>query len=59
MDLKEQIKQFEDGFDDGVYAVPGEYKVKVRALYEYCKKNNLSPNDLSKEQLEKFVEKRS
>ncbi|WP_156942464.1 hypothetical protein [Alkalihalobacterium bogoriense] len=58
MDINE-IKKFEDEFRGGVYAVPGEYKIKVRALYEYCKKNNLSPNDLSKEQLEKFVEKRS
>ncbi|WP_026674098.1 hypothetical protein [Alkalihalobacterium bogoriense] len=56
MDTKE-LKKFEDAFQNGVYAVPSDVKVKVRALYEYCKKTNVSPSELSEEQMAKFIEK--
>lgn len=42
-------------FDDGVYAVPSHYKVKVRALLEYCKSKNVDVEDLTEEEIKQFV----
>ncbi|QEY21633.1 hypothetical protein D0S48_13680 [Psychrobacillus sp. AK 1817] len=41
--------------DDGVYAVPSHYKVKVRALQEYCKSKNVDVEDLTEEEIKQFV----
>lgn len=44
--LINDIKQLDDAFPDGVYAVPRsskEPKVKVRALYDYCKQKGVTP----------------
>ncbi|MFB6469517.1 hypothetical protein ACE38V_22550 [Cytobacillus sp. Hz8] len=41
--------------DDGVYAVPSNYKVKVRALMEYCKSKNVDVGDLTEEEIKQFV----
>lgn len=57
VDIKE-IKKFEEGFKEGVYAVPGDYKVKIRSLFEYCKENNIAPDELTEEQIAQFIEKR-
>lgn len=41
--------------DDGVYAVPSNYKFKVKLLMDYCKKKGVEPEDLSLEEMEQFV----
>lgn len=48
---------FDDDFDidDGVYAVPSHYKVKVRALLEFCKSKNVDVEDLTEEEIKQFV----
>nr|WP_259548257.1 hypothetical protein [Heyndrickxia oleronia] len=48
---------FDDDFDidDGVYAVPSNYKIKVRALMDYCKSRNLEIEDLTEEEIKQFV----
>ena len=51
-------KKYIAHFEDGVYAVPSDVKVKIRALYEYCKENNVNPDQLTEEQMAKFIEKR-
>ena len=59
---KKEVKtdlRFDDGFPDGVFTLPSstnKQKVKVRALFEFCKKNNVCPSELSKEQMEQFLE---
>lgn len=59
---KKEIKtnlHFDDYFPDGVFTLPGsanQRKVKVRALFDYCKKNNVAPSELTKEQMEQFLE---
>lgn len=57
--LKDDIKHFEDGFLDGVYAIPrdkSERRVKVRALYDYCKERGITPSQLSEDEMGKFLE---
>lgn len=55
---KEQIEKFENGFPKGVYAVPSNHAVKVRALLNYCKENNINPAQLNEEEIEQFIEKK-
>jgi hypothetical protein len=58
--LINDIKRFEDAFPDGVYAVPRspkEPKVKVRALYDYCKQKGVTPQELSEKEMERFLER--
>jgi hypothetical protein len=58
--LINDIKQLDDAFPDGVYAVPRsskEPKVKVRALYDYCKQKGVTPQELSEKEMERFLER--
>jgi hypothetical protein len=53
---KEEINQFDD--DDGIYAIPrnpNDPKVKVRALWDYCKSKNIYPEELSQEEMKQFL----
>ncbi|MGG0717939.1 hypothetical protein ABE096_10175 [Robertmurraya massiliosenegalensis] len=56
--IEEMIK-FDDAFPDGVFAIgrkPGEPKVKVRALWDYCQeKGGIEPKDLSLEEMKRFL----
>lgn len=57
LELFKEIKFFDDHFEDGVFSIPDGKKVKVRALYEYCKeKGVVAPDELSEEELKMFVE---
>ncbi|MFF2532435.1 hypothetical protein ACFVS2_26570 [Brevibacillus sp. NPDC058079] len=59
--LIHEIKQFDDQIPDGVYAIPrspGEPRVKVRKLADFCKINGITPADLSKEEMEQFLERK-
>ncbi|WP_374718367.1 hypothetical protein [Neobacillus sp.] len=54
-------EEFDDAFPDGVFVIPrlpGHPRVKVRALWEYCQEKNILPKDLSKEEIERFLEKK-
>lgn len=59
---KKEVKtdlHFDDGFPDGVFVIPrplNQPRVKLRALFEFCKKNNVAPSELTKEQMEEFLE---
>ncbi|MFD1173923.1 hypothetical protein [Oceanobacillus picturae] len=55
--LIEQMKVFDDTFEDGVFVIPSTTKVKVRALSEYCQKKGISVESLSEEEILQFVEK--
>lgn len=49
---------FEDGFPDGVYAIPhppGEPRVKIRALFAYCEERGITPQELSEQEMEQFL----
>lgn len=58
--LINDIKQLDDAFPDGVYAVPRSSKgpkVKVRSLYDYCKQKGVTPQELSEKEMERFLER--
>jgi hypothetical protein len=51
---------FDDGFPDGVFAIPRnpkEPRVKVRALFDYCEARGMTPEDLTEEEMEQFLER--
>ncbi|MFE8698247.1 hypothetical protein ACFYKT_18145 [Cytobacillus sp. FJAT-53684] len=57
--LIKEIGGFDTAFADGIYAVPPnpkEPRVKVRALWDYCKQKGVEPKDLSREEIEEFLE---
>ena len=62
MDVEKFIKEiegFDNAFPDGIYAVPQNLKeprVKVRALWDYCKQKVVEPRDLCREEIEIFIE---
>ncbi|NRD76653.1 hypothetical protein HPT25_04005 [Bacillus sp. BRMEA1] len=55
----EEIIEFDDDAfpGDGIWAIPGKYRVRVRSLYDYCKLKNCLPEDLTPEEMERFLEK--
>jgi hypothetical protein len=57
--LIKEIEEFDNAFPDGIYVVPPnskEPRVKVRALWDYCKQKGVEPKDLSREEIEEFLE---
>lgn len=56
LSLKKEIQSFDDNFEDGIFAIPNSKKLKVRALYEYCKEKGISPNELSEDELKRFFD---
>lgn len=51
---------FDERFPDGVFAIPKgkeAKKVRVRALYGYCKEKGLTPQELSDKEIAMFIEK--
>jgi hypothetical protein len=57
--LIKEIEDFDNAFPDGIYAVPRnpkEPRAKVRTLWDYCKQKGVEPKDLSREEIEKFLE---
>lgn len=50
------MNKFDDDFEDGVYAVPSYQKIKVRALWNFCKERNITPSQLSEEEMQQFLE---
>ncbi|MDW0118603.1 hypothetical protein QTL97_16885 [Sporosarcina thermotolerans] len=58
--LRKDDENFEGQFPDGVFAIPkdnDEPRIKVRALFNYCEQRGITPDQLSCEELEKFMEK--
>ncbi|GAB6460594.1 hypothetical protein bcgnr5390_10370 [Bacillus luti] len=56
--LRREMEEFEEGFPDGVYTAPSspnEPRIKVRDLYQYCRKKGVNPNELSQEEAERFL----
>ncbi|MFD4705070.1 hypothetical protein ACFWM3_09385 [Gottfriedia sp. NPDC058432] len=56
--MLDEMRKFENGFPDGVYVEPNctsEPKVKVKALYEHCRKSGLNPKDLTEKEREQFL----
>ncbi|NRD78554.1 hypothetical protein HPT25_14415 [Bacillus sp. BRMEA1] len=54
----EEIIEFDDdSFHNGIFSIHGKYRVKVRSLYDYCKLKNCLPEDLTPEEMERFLEK--
>ncbi|MGG2024844.1 hypothetical protein AB1282_03560 [Gottfriedia sp. S16(2024)] len=56
--MLDEMRKFENGFPDGVYVEPNctsEPKVKVKALYEHCRKRGLNPKDLTEKEREQFL----
>jgi hypothetical protein len=59
--IRKDIEKFEEGFLDGVYAIPRDPKapkVKVRNLHDYCKEKGIKPEDLTVEEMEQFLERK-
>lgn len=59
--IRKEIEEFEIGFPHGVYAIPRDPKaprVKVRALNDYCKEKGITPEDLTAEEMEQFLERK-
>jgi len=55
--LIREIEEFDVAFPDGVFCIPripGEPRVKVRALWNYCKEKGVDPEDLSEEEMKQF-----
>lgn len=53
--MKDKIKEFDDNFPDGIFVIPSQKKVKIRALYNYCKGKGVTPNQLTKEEMKCFI----
>lgn len=56
--LIKEMEEFEAGFPDGVYAIPpgpNEPRIKVREMYQYCREKGVDPEDLTEEELDKFL----
>ena len=51
-----KMNEFDDDFEDGVYAVPNSQKIKVRALWNFCKERNITPSELNEEEMQQFLE---
>lgn len=51
-----KVNKFDDDFEDGVYAIPGYQKIKVRALWNFCKERNITPSELSEKEMQQFLE---
>lgn len=52
-------KEFDDAFPDGIFIAPKnpkDPKVKIRDLYDYCKKHGIEPSDLSAKEMKQFLE---
>jgi hypothetical protein len=49
------MNKFDDDFEDGVYAVPCYQKIKVRELWNFCKERNITPSQLSEEEMQRFL----
>lgn len=57
--LIKEMEKFDNAFPDGIFAIgrkPGEARVKVRALWEYCREQGLEPSELSPIEIEKFLQ---
>ena len=50
-----RYSDFDENFEDGVFVIPSDKKVKVRALISYCKENNKSISDLSEDEMSNFI----
>ncbi|MFE5321541.1 hypothetical protein ACFQ88_22800 [Paenibacillus sp. NPDC056579] len=58
--MDKQISEFEEGFRDGVYAIPRAQKtprMNIRAMYDYCCKKGIDPLEMTKEEKEQFLVK--
>ncbi len=56
--MLKKVSKFEKGFPDGVYVKPSsknEPVLRVKAMYEYCDEKGIKPEDLSVEEVEKFL----
>ncbi|MFK5707515.1 hypothetical protein [Lysinibacillus boronitolerans] len=56
--LIKEIDEFDDAFPNGVFAIPRNPKdprVKVRALWDYCKEKGVDPEDLSEVEMKQFL----
>lgn len=56
--LRREMEEFEAGFPDGVYAAPSsanEPRIKVKALFEYCREKGIDPEDLTDKEREQFL----
>ncbi|MFB7305061.1 MULTISPECIES: hypothetical protein [Bacillaceae] len=58
--LIKEIEEFDNAFPDGVFCIPripGEPRVKVRMLWDYCKAKGIdNPEDLSEEEMKQFLQ---
>jgi hypothetical protein len=58
--IRKDIEDFDDAFPDGLFAIPRnpkEPRVKVRALHDYCKAKGITPSELTKDEMEQFLER--
>ncbi|WCK53526.1 hypothetical protein PP175_19620 [Aneurinibacillus sp. Ricciae_BoGa-3] len=55
--LRDEMKEFDEGFPDGIYAAPqpGEPIIKLGAMYRYCREKGKKPQELTKEELNRFL----
>ncbi|MCU5391991.1 hypothetical protein OCE55_28800 [Bacillus paranthracis] len=56
--LIKEMEEFEAGFPDGVYTAcssSNEPRIKVKALFEYCREKGVDPEDLTDEEREQFL----
>ena len=58
--MMDKKKGFDDYFPDWVFAIPRpshQPKVKLRALFDYCKQKDCEPEDLTEKEMEQFLER--
>jgi len=56
--LIKEMEAFDDAFTDGVFCIPrnpNDPRVKVRALWDYCKKKQIDIESISEEELKQFL----
>ncbi|KSU89237.1 MULTISPECIES: hypothetical protein [Bacillales] len=58
--LIKEMEAFDDAFPNGVFAIPrnpNDPRIKVRALWDYCKKKWIDIEFISEEELKQFLTK--
>lgn len=58
INYQKNLHELDELAKDGIYAVSNsnnEPKIRIRDLIEYCKHNNIEPDELTQEEYSKFI----
>lgn len=53
-----KLYELDKAATDGIYTEQSTEEIRVRKLIEYCKIKGIQPNQLSQDELEKFIKRK-